>query len=154
MLEQLGDVRPERDQVERVLAVAPDRHRAGHVLVQQPQRAAEQVDAGGKQRRPDAVVVEHQRLDQIVEMALVIGDVDHAAAPDAVLRELHVFGNALDLAQNRIERVLKGPVEPVALGGAEFFQVALDPLPRLGRGGLRDRRGGTWRRPRAQGRRV
>jgi hypothetical protein len=45
------------------------------VLVQQPERAAEQVDARGDDRRPQVVVLEDQQLDQVVEMALVIGDV-------------------------------------------------------------------------------
>ena len=83
-----------------------------------------------------AVVVEHERLDQIVEMALVIRDVDDAAAADAVLAQLHVFGDALDLAENRIERMLQRAVEPVPLGGAQLFEVPLDPLPRVTSGGL------------------
>ena len=78
-LQQLGDVRLERDEVRRILGVAADRNRAGDVAVEQAERPAEQVDAGGDDRRPDAVVVEHQRLDQVVEMALVVRDVDDAA---------------------------------------------------------------------------
>ena len=69
LLQHLGDVRLQRDQVGRILGVAPDRDRAGDVAVDQAERAAEQVDAGGDQRRPDAVVVEHERLDQIVGVA-------------------------------------------------------------------------------------
>ena len=67
-LQQLGDVRLERDQVCGILGVAPDRNRAGDVPVDQAERPAEQVDAGGDDRRADAVVVEHQRLDQVIEV--------------------------------------------------------------------------------------
>ena len=79
LLEQLRDVGAQRHEIQRVLAVAADRNGAGHVLVEQSERAAEQVDAGGEERRPDAVVVEHERLDQIVQVALVVRDVDDAA---------------------------------------------------------------------------
>ena len=44
----------------------------------QAERAAEQVDAGGDERRPDAVVVEHERLDEVVGVALVVRRVDDA----------------------------------------------------------------------------
>ncbi len=54
LVQQLADVGLERDQVRRVFHVAADRQRAGDVLVDQPQRPAEQVDAGGDDRRPDA----------------------------------------------------------------------------------------------------
>ena len=46
---------------------------------------------GRDDRRPDAVVVEHQRLDEIVEMALVIRDVDDAAAARRLLRDVDVL---------------------------------------------------------------
>ncbi len=78
LLEDLGDVRLQRDQVRRILGVAADRNRAGDVPVKQAERTAEQVDAGGDERRPDAVVVEHQRLDEIVGVALVVRGVDDA----------------------------------------------------------------------------
>ena len=78
LLQHLRDVRLQRDQVRRILRVAADRDRAGDVAMQQAERTAEQVDARGDERRPDAVVVEHQRLDQIVGVALVIRRVDDA----------------------------------------------------------------------------
>ena len=80
LLQHLGDVGLQRDQVRRILGVAADRNRAGDVVVDQAERAAEQVDAGGDERRPDAVVVEHERLDEIVDVALVVGGVDDAVA--------------------------------------------------------------------------
>ena len=78
LLEDFGDIRLQRDQVRGILGVAPDRDGAGDVLVDQAERSAEQVDAGGDQRRTDAVVVEDERLDQIVGVALVIRRVDDA----------------------------------------------------------------------------
>ena len=80
LLQDLGDVGLEGDQVRRILGVAPDRNRAGDVAVDQAERTAEQVDAGGDERRPDAVVVEDQRLDQVVGVALVVRRVDDAVA--------------------------------------------------------------------------
>jgi hypothetical protein len=47
--------------------------------MQQAERTAEQVDAGGRDRWADAVVVEDQRLDEIVQVRLVIRDVDDAS---------------------------------------------------------------------------
>ena len=130
-LQQLGDVGLERDQVGRVLGVAPDRDRAGDVAVQQPERPAEQVDPGGGDRRPDAVVVEHQRLDEVVEVRLVVRDVDDAAGARRLLRDLDVLLDALDLAQDRIERVLQRAVDGIALRGPQLVEVGVDPLARL-----------------------
>jgi hypothetical protein len=65
------------------------------VAVEQPERAAEQVDPGGDERWADAVVVEDEQLDEVVEMALVIGDVDDAAAaPGGGRGEVDVLGDA------------------------------------------------------------
>jgi len=63
LLQHFGDVGLEQNQVSRILGRAADRNRAGDVLVDQAERAAEQIDAGDDQRRPDVVVVEDQRLD-------------------------------------------------------------------------------------------
>ena len=88
LVQQLADVGLQRDQVRRILGVAADRHRAGDVLVDQPERSAEQVDAGGDDRRPDAGIVEHQRLDEIVDVAAVVRRVDDASLLGRVDREL------------------------------------------------------------------
>ena len=94
--------------------------------------AAEQVDAGGDHRRAHAVVVEDDRLDEIVEMALVVRGVDDApAGADRRLRALDVLLAAVDLAQDGIERMLQGAVHPVALGGPQLVQIAVDALRRL-----------------------
>ena len=130
-LQQLGDVGLQRDQVGRVLGVAPDRDRAGDVAVKQAERPAEQVDAGGRDRRPDAVVVEHERLDQVVEVRLVVRDVDDAARARRLLRDGDVLVDALDLAQDRIERMLERAVDRVALRRAQLVEVGVDPLARL-----------------------
>ncbi len=63
----------------------------------QSERATEEIDSGGNDRRADAVVVDDERLDQIVEMALVIGDVDDPPAPRRFLRDADVLVDALDL---------------------------------------------------------
>ena len=108
-----------------ILGVAPNRDRAGHVPVNQAERAAEQVDAGRDQRRADAVVVEHQRLDQIVGVALVVRRVD-----DAVVRiacgAMQVFVLALDLAEDGVERMLQRAVELVPLGRAQLVEIPVD----------------------------
>ncbi len=131
LLEDLGDVGLERDQVGRVFRRAAQRDRAGQVLVDQAERAAEQVDAGDDQRRPDAVVVEHQRLDQVVAVALVVRRVDDAVAADRVGDVVQVLVLALDLAQNRVERVLQRAVELVPLRGPQLFEVGADLLARV-----------------------
>ena len=88
--------------------------------MEQAERAAEQIDARGHQRRPHAVIVEHERLDEVVEMALVIRDVDDAATPRGVRRMLDVLGHPAHLAQDRIERMLQRAVEAVPLRRAEL----------------------------------
>ena len=99
--------------------------------VEQAERSAEQVDARGDDRRPDAVVVEHQRLDEVVEMRLVIRDVDDAPGARRLLRDRDVFVDALDLAQDRIERVLQRAVDRIALRGPQLVEVGVDALARL-----------------------
>jgi hypothetical protein len=110
--------------------------------VDQPERAAEQVDAGDDQRRTDAVVVQHQRLDQIVAMALVVRGVDDAVGADRVGDVVQVLVLALDLAQDRVERVLQGAVELVALRGPQLVEVAVDLVARPARRSRRNRRAG------------
>ena len=128
--QQLRDVRLQRDQVHRIFHVAADRHRAGHVTMQQPERAAEQIDAGGDDRRPDAVVVEHQRLDQVVGVTPVIGRVDDAARARGGLDDLDVLADAFDLAENRIERMLQRAVDRIPLRRPQLVEIAVDPLAR------------------------
>jgi hypothetical protein len=42
-----------------------------------------------------------------------------------------MFDPALDLSQNRIERVLQRAVERIALGGPQLLEIGEDPLTRL-----------------------
>ena len=126
--QQLGDVRLERDQVRRILRVAADRNRAGHVLVDQPERPAEQVDARGDDGRPHAVVVEHERLDEIVGVALVVRRVDDASGARRRLDDLEMLDAPIDLPQNRVQRVLERAVKRIPLRRLELFEVGEDPL--------------------------
>ena len=126
--QQLGDVRLERDEIGRVLGIAADRNRAGHVLVNQPERTAEEIDAGGDDRRTHAVVVEHDRLDEIVGVALVIRRVDDAPGARGRLDDLEMLDAPIDLAQNRIERVLQRAIERIPLRRPQLFEIREDPL--------------------------
>src|SRR5947207_656472 len=56
-LQQLGDIRFERDQVGRVLRVPADWNRSGNVPVNEAERPAEEVDSGRDYGRPNAIVV-------------------------------------------------------------------------------------------------
>ena len=94
--------------------------------MEQPERAAEEIDARGEDRRTNAVVVEHQRLDEVVEMALVIRDVERRGrARVASARVLDVLGDAADLSENRVERMLQRAVEAVPLCRAELVEIRL-----------------------------
>ena len=130
--QQLPDVGLERDEVRRVLRVAPDRDGAGHVAVQQAERPAEQVDARRDDRRPHVMIVERQRLEQVVGVALVIGRVDHLPGRRRRDRALDVLDVPVDLPQDRIERVLERPVERVALRRPQLLEVGVHPLPGVG----------------------
>jgi hypothetical protein len=99
------------------------------VPLDQPERATEQVDARGDQRRPQVVVVEDQGLDQVVQVALVVRDVDDAAAPRRPPGDLDVLPQTFDLAQDGVEGVLEGAVDGVSLRRPELVQVGLDSLP-------------------------
>lgn len=130
--QQLGDIRLEGGQIGRIPHLAADGDGAGHVPVEAAEGAAEEVDAGGDHRRAHAVVVEDDRLDEVVEMAPVVRGVDDApAGADRGLRALDVLLAAVDLAENGIERMLQGAVHPVALGGPQLVQVAVHALRRL-----------------------
>ena len=95
----------------------------------QPERSAEEIDARGDDRRTNAVVVEHQRLDEVVEMALVIRDVEHAPACGRFARMLDVLGDATNLSQEGIERVLKRAIKAVPLRRAELVEIRFHALP-------------------------
>ena len=96
--------------------------------MQQSERSAEEIDARGDDRRTNAVVVEHQRLDEVVEMALVIRDVEHAPARGRFTRVLDVLGDATNLSQDGVERVLKRAIEAVSLRRAELVEIRLHAL--------------------------
>ena len=99
--------------------------------VEQPERAAEEVDPGREQRRPDPVVVEDDRLDQVVEMALVVRDVHDPPAPGGLDGVFDMFGDAANLSQDGIERMLECAVEAVPLRRTQLLEVLLDSLPRV-----------------------
>ena len=130
-LQELRNVRFERDEVRGILGVAPDGNRARDVSVQQTQRTAEEIDPRGDDRRPDAVVVEHERLDQVIEMTLVIGDVDRATGMGRGASNPDALFDPLDLAQDGVERMLEGPIDGVPLCSPKLVEVAVNPLPRL-----------------------
>jgi len=111
-----------------ILGVAPNGNRAGHVTVNQAERAAEQVDARGDHRRPNLVVLEHQRLDQVVDVAAMVRDIDDAASRRRQPDDAFVLGNARDLAEDRVERMLQRAVDRVSLARAQLLEVFVDAL--------------------------
>ena len=129
LLQNLRDVGLERDEVRRVFGVPADRNGAGDMAVDESEWSAEKIDAGGNQRRADAVVVEDERLDEIVRVALVIRGVHDPVAARGGDDVLQLLVLALDLTEDRVERVLERPVDLVALGGLELVKVAVNPLP-------------------------
>ena len=101
------------------------------MLVNEAEGAAEEIDAGGDERRPNAVVVEHERLDEVIGVTLVIRRVDDAVRPHRVHDVMKVFVLALDLAEDRIQRMLKRAVELVPLRGAQLVEVRMHLLARV-----------------------
>jgi hypothetical protein len=80
-----------------------------------PKRAAKKIDARRQQRGPDATVVEHERLDEVIEMALVIRDVHHLAAGRGGLGLLDVLRHPAHFSQDGIERMLQRAIETIPL---------------------------------------
>ena len=105
-------------QARGVAGATADRDRPRHVFVQQAECAAEQVDAGGDDRRPDVVVLEDQQLDQVVEVTLVVRDVDHAPGVERSVQVRQPLGHPFDLAQDRVERVLEGAIVESVISSA------------------------------------
>ncbi len=101
------------------------------MTVDEAERSAEQVDPRGDDRRPDAVVVEDERLHQIVEVALVVGDVDDAPGEHRLLGDLDVLVDPLDLPQDRIERVLQRAINRIALRRPQLVEIGVNALSRL-----------------------
>ena len=83
------------------------------------------------------MVVEHEQLDQIVDVTLVIRGVDDAVRPGRRLRELDKLRVPRDLPQDRIQRVLQGAIHGVSLGRPELFEIGRDALVGLVRGQTR-----------------
>ena len=131
LLQDLADVRLQRDEVRRIFHVAADRNRASDVLVNQSERSAEQIDARGDERRPDAVVVEHERLDEVIGVALVVRRVHDAVAAHRRRHVVQVLVLALDLAQDGIQRMLQRAIELVALRRAQLLEIGADLLARI-----------------------
>ena len=130
LLHDLGDVGLERDEVRGILRAAPDRNRARDVAMEQPEGPAEEIDAGRDERRPHARIVEHDRLDQVVDVALVIRRVHDAMVARGRDRVVRVLRELLDLPQDGVERVLQRPVEFVPLRRPELVEVSLDAFAR------------------------
>jgi hypothetical protein len=61
-------------------------------------------------------------------MALVVRDVDDAAGRGRLPDVVDALGSAIDLAQDRIERVPERLVDRVALRGTHLVEVGLDAL--------------------------
>ena len=98
------------------------------MLVDQAERSAEQIDAGGDDRRPHAVVVEDERLDEIVDVALVVRGVDDAAGAGRVFDDLEMLDPPLDLPQNRIERMFERAIERIPLRRPQLFEIGEHPF--------------------------
>ena len=103
-------------------------------LMDEPERPAEQVDARGNHRRTDAVL-EDQRLDQVVDVAAMVRDIDDPVLCRGTLEAIDVLRMPVDLAKNRVERVLQRAVDGMALTGAQLVEVAVDALLGLLAGG-------------------
>jgi hypothetical protein len=131
LLQDLGDVGLQRDQVRGVLRVPSDRDRAGDVPVEQAQRTAEQVDAGRDERRPNPVVVQRERLHEVIDMALVIRRVHNPVRLGRGYDVVEVFGPAFDFPKNWVKRMLQCAVETVALGRPQLLQVLVHALARV-----------------------
>ena len=88
-----------------------------------PSGPAKQVDAGGNDRRADAGIVEHQRLDEVIGVAAVIRGVDEAMALAASTALRDVLANALDFSQNRVKRIFERAIQFISLRRAQFLEV-------------------------------
>src|SRR4029434_1544882 len=60
----------------------------------------------------------------------VVRRVDDPAGADRGLGDLHVLADALDLAEDGVERMLERAVDRVPLRGAKLVEIAFDPLTR------------------------
>ena len=131
LLQNFGHVRLQRDQVDRILAVPANRNRADDMPLDQAERATEEIDPGGDERRTNAVIVQHERLDQVIRVAAMVRRVDDAVVAGGGDDVVQVFVLALDLAEDRIQGMLQRPVEAVPLGGLQLVEVPEDPLARI-----------------------
>ena len=154
-LEQLRDVRAERHEIERVLAVAADRDRARHVPMEQAERAAEQIDA----RRRAAAAGRRGRRARAARSDSRDGSCDsrrrrrvRGASPSR--RARRVRRCVPDLPENRIERMLQRAIEPVPLRRPQLVEIALRCAAGRPPPTCPGRRAGIWRRHRAPGRPV
>ncbi len=98
------------------------------MLVDQPERPAEQVDACGDDGRPHAVVVQHDRLDEIVGVAPVIRRVNDPTRACGRLDDVEMLDPPIDLPKNRVQRVLERAIERISLRRSELFEVGEDPF--------------------------
>ncbi len=125
-MQQFRHIGFQRDEIGRIFRVAADRNRTRDMTMDQTERTAEQVDTGGDDWRSDAVIVDDERLDEIVKMALVIRDVDSSAASRRRLRDLDVLVNPFDLAQDRIERMFERAIDRIPLRRPQLVEVGVN----------------------------
>ena len=80
---------------------------------------------------PDTVVVEHERLHHPVGMAPMVRRIDDPVGTGRDPDVVDPLTAARDLAEQGIERVLKGAVHSVPLCGPKLVQVAVNGGARL-----------------------
>ena len=131
LFEHLRHIRFERHQVGRIAAVPSNRNRTGDVPVHQAERTAKKVDAGGNQRRANAVVVEHERLDEVIGVALVIRGVHHTVAGRRGNGVVQILVLALDFPEDGVERMLERSIQLVPLRRPQFVEIGDDTFPHL-----------------------
>src|SRR5688572_9030465 len=107
----LGNVRLQRDQVDGIPGVAPDRNRPGHVTMNQAERTAEEIDSGSDDRRPDPVVIQDQWLHEVIGVTAMVGRVDDASAARRRFDGFVVLADTFDLAKNGIERMFERAID-------------------------------------------
>jgi hypothetical protein len=107
LAQKLRDIGLQRDQIGGVLRVPADRQRTGDVLVNQAQRPAKQVDTRRNDWRPDTRIVQHERFDQVIDVAAMVRGVHHAISRRGVDRRRRVLADAFDLSQDWVKRIFE-----------------------------------------------
>ena len=98
------------------------------MLVDQAERSAKQVDPRRNDWRPDTGIVQDEWLDEVIDVAAVVGGVDHSIPRRRVDRRRRVLADAFDLSQNRVEGIFERSIQLVALCRAQLFEIRDDSL--------------------------